>query len=132
MGLPSVPFSGQLSGSFTTTGPDAGGLVTVDIKGQLQVAGATGDPLEIVLRGQPDNGGVAMTSSQVTLGSATGHVVSLDGDRLVALLGPAGRASIQLAVDLSLDPAGGTVSGAVRGQSAPASAPPRDAGGGGE
>jgi DMSO/TMAO reductase YedYZ heme-binding membrane subunit len=128
-GLPSVPFSGQLSGSYTTTDPDASGLVSVDIKGQLQLAGATGGQLEIVLRGQPDNGGVAMTSSRVTLGPATGHVVSLDGDRLVALLGSASRAQIQLDIDLSLDPAAGTVSGVVRGQSAPATAPSRGAGG---
>jgi DMSO/TMAO reductase YedYZ heme-binding membrane subunit len=128
-GLPSVPFSGQLSGSFTTSGPDAGGLVTVDITGQLRLAGAAGAPLEIVLRGQPDNGGVAMTSSRVTLGPAAGHVVSLDGDRLVALLGSSSRAQIQLDIDLSLDSAAGTVSGAVRGQSAPATAPSRGAGG---
>lgn len=131
-GLPSVPFSGQLSGNYSTTGPDTGGLVSVDIKAQLQLDGAAGSPLEIVLRGQPRDDGVAMTSSRVTLGSASGHVVSLDGDHLVALVGTAGEPRIQLAIRLSLDSAAGTVSGVVQGQSASATAPPSGAGGDGE
>lgn len=130
-GLPPVPFSARLRGNFSTTGPDAAGMVRVDIKGQLQLNRTAGSPLEIVLFGQPDEGGVAMSSSRVTLGSASGRIVSLDGDHLVAVIGSAGRPRIQLRIRLSLDSAAKTVSGVVQGLSASAIAPSVDAGGGG-
>lgn len=117
-GLPAVPFLGQLTGNFATTGPDAQGLVSVEIKGRLELGGAAGGTLEILLRGQPEQSGVAMTSSRVTLGSASGQVVSLDGDQLVALVGPGGQAQVRLDISLSLDQTAGTVTGVVHGQSA--------------
>ncbi|MBO0886263.1 MAG: ferric reductase-like transmembrane domain-containing protein [Acidimicrobiales bacterium] len=131
-GLPTAPFSGTLNGSYRITGPDASGLVQVDIRTRLRVDGTAGTPLEIVLSGQSDRGGVAMTSSRVALGSRSGHIVSLDGDHLVALVESAGQPRIQLDIRLSLDSASRTVSGVVHGQSASSSAPSPDAGRDGE
>lgn len=131
-GLPPVPFSGQLSGNFSTTGPDASGLVRVDIKGQLRLGGAARAPLEIVLRGPPEEGGVAMTSSRVVLGSTSGHVITLDGNHLVAVVGPGGTPRIQLDIRLSLDSSSRSVSGVIQGQRASASAPSSNAGRDGE
>jgi hypothetical protein len=114
-GLPALPFSAELSGSYTSNGPDASGLVSVDITAQLSGAAGT---LEIVLRGPPIQGGVAMTSSRVTLDQASGQVVALDGDRVVAVVDPAGGAQVRLDIRLQLDPTGGTVSGVLRAESA--------------
>ena len=62
----------------------------------------SGVPLVVDLTGPAVNGGVAMTSSQVTFGTRHGQVTFLDG-------------SENLAMRLELDRAAGTVSGTVSG-----------------
>ena len=122
--LPAPPFDTGLAGSYRTSGPDAAGMVTVDIRARLD---GLATPLDVSLRGTPAGSGVAMTASRVTLGPASGSVVALDGDRVVAVVtGPDGTA-LRLVMRLSIDRAAGSVTGAVRGLAGTAGA-----GGGGE
>lgn len=109
--LPTTPFSATVTGSVTTSQPDASGQVTVEIKGSL--TGGTSLPFDIVLSGTPDGGGVAMTSGRVSVGSAQGSVVGLEGDRITADVSAAGT-RVRLSFRLSIDQVTGAVQGVVR------------------
>jgi hypothetical protein len=115
--LPTSPFQADLSGSFTTSSPDGSGLVTVDIRGQMN--GGASLPFDLVLRGTPEGDGVQLSSSQVTVGPGTGQIAALDGDRVVAVVHSAGS-SLSLTMQLRLDRASGRVQGVAHGT--PASA----------
>jgi hypothetical protein len=107
-------FTAQVSGTVQQ-GQLPSGLVQVDIS--LSVRGQSLDTLHITLDGEPVNGGgVAMTSSDVTLGSASdprgyrGRVVGLNGPNIEArVLGAGGR--LTLLVQLQIDPGSGAASG---------------------
>lgn len=120
--LPNSPFQASVAGSFTTSPPDASGLVTVDIRGTL--TGGANLPFDIVLHGTQRGDGVQLTSSQVTVGPGTGQIVALDGDRVVAVV-HSGTSSMSLTMQLGLDQSTGRVSGAATGT-------PGSTGGGGE
>ncbi|HZD66227.1 MAG TPA: ferric reductase-like transmembrane domain-containing protein [Acidimicrobiales bacterium] len=132
-GMPAPPFSARLSGTLTQTG-QAGDRVVVHLDTTLS-QGAAGT-LAITLRGRAADGGVALSSSTVTLGPPgspglyRGQVVSLSGERLVASVRAASGAALDLAVAVHLDPASGTVQGTLRGQ-APGSAGGEGGDGGG-
>jgi methionine sulfoxide reductase heme-binding subunit len=110
--LPTTPFQANFAGSFTTSPPDASGLVTVDIRGQLN--GGANLPFEIVLRGTQEGDGVRLTSSQVTVGPGTGQIVALDGDRVVSVV-HSGGSSLTLTMQLGLDQSTGRVQGMAQG-----------------
>ena len=75
---------------------------------------AGGLPLIVDLTGPAVNGGVAMTSSQVTFGTRHGEVTLLDGSTIGATVGGSGG-SENLTMQLELNRATGTVSGSVSG-----------------
>jgi DMSO/TMAO reductase YedYZ heme-binding membrane subunit len=110
--LPTSPFEASLVGSFTTSAPDAAGQVTVDIRGQL-TRGAN-LPFELVLHGTQEGDGVRLSSSQVTVGPGTGHIVALNGDQVVTLV-RSGASSLSLTMHLGLDQASGRVQGTAQG-----------------
>jgi methionine sulfoxide reductase heme-binding subunit len=116
-----VPFSARLDGSLRQGASAASGLVTLDLPMSMK-AGAKGS-LDVRITGQPlGGGGVAMTQSAVSLGPPgqsrlyTGRVVALQGARMVATVSNSAGTSIQLRINLSIDQAGGTVTGTVSGQ----------------
>jgi sulfoxide reductase heme-binding subunit YedZ len=109
-----LPYSGTFSG--TSSQSDAGdGTTTVVLSGTVNGSPATS--LRITLHGQAlENGGVAMTSSAVTLagGNATfsGQVVGLTGNTVTASLTSSSGTRAQLLVSLQIS--GRSVSGQVR------------------
>jgi hypothetical protein len=71
-------------------------------------------PLQIRIIGPAVNGGVALRRSDVTFGSLNGQVTALDGSTIGALLtGPTG--SLNLTMNLSLNPGNGTLTGQLSG-----------------
>lgn len=116
--LPAVPFRAPLAGTFTTSAPDSGGLVTVALR--ASAAGGSRGLLNMVLRGVPlEGGGVQMTGSRVTYGPRanpadySGQIVSLEGQRLVASVQDAQGNSLDLVLLLQLDSANRTLSGSL-------------------
>ncbi|HET9076501.1 MAG TPA: ferric reductase-like transmembrane domain-containing protein [Acidimicrobiales bacterium] len=85
-----VPLTATLQGTQSESGPDGNGLVSVTISGTFRSGqpGGSGD-LRLVLTGQPADGGVSLTGSQLSLGPAsnpneyTGHVSRLAGTTVV-------------------------------------------------
>jgi hypothetical protein len=71
-------------------------------------------PLVVKLIGTAVNGGVAMSSSQVTWGQDTGSVTALQGSTIGATVsGPTG--SMKLTMQLNLNQSNGTVNGTLSG-----------------
>lgn len=131
--LPTPPFSAAFTGSLSQAGPDLAGRVTVTISGRLS-GGATGT-MNIVLRGQAADGGVALASSAVTFGPDAapnqyrGTVVALNGDQLVAAVASRSGPALDLGVNVQLDPASASCRGTVTAQvasSSPGAASPGD------
>ena len=118
---PALPaaFSGRLTGRLTQAGPDGNGLVTIRI--DSAVRGGVKGKLRLALAGIPtDEGGVSMTSSGVAFAATgspvyEGSVVGLDGTRVEAHVSATDGGSLDLVLDLRLDPTGGTVGGTVHG-----------------
>ncbi len=108
-GVPAVPFSSAVSGTFAVSGPNAAGLMTVNISLQLQ---SDGLPLVVTLFGPAVDGGVSMTSSRVTLGPEHGVVTSLAGTTIGAEVQGAGT-SLDLTLQLNLDRSTGAATGTV-------------------
>jgi sulfoxide reductase heme-binding subunit YedZ len=111
------PFAGRIHGSVSETPPDATGFVTVAIRAALP---SNQGVLRLMLRGtQLENGGVAMSSSDVRLdrrGNAyTGHVVGLAGPRVEAVVRDRTGSALRLDLVLRADVATGNVEGVVRG-----------------
>ena len=109
-------FNAQVSGTVTNSQLSSG-LVQVDLK--LNVPGQPLSRLDIRIVGQPlSRGGVAMTSSRVTLGPASnpdryaGRVTALEGTNIGARVsGP--RRSLSLVARLQIDPRSNAVAGAL-------------------
>lgn len=109
--LPTVPFTASVTGTVATSSPNSAGDVTVQLT--LQVQG-TNAPLVVRLSGPAVNGGVSMTTSNVTFGTEQGAVTGLDGSNVQATVsGPGGR--VDLALQLTIDQNAGTISGSVSG-----------------
>ena len=109
------PFQAQLSGTARQS-EVAGGLVEIDLT--LAVQGAPLSALDIRIFGTPAaGGGVAMNSSDVTLGTSSdpqlyrGSVTGLQGTNVVARVSSPGRAPLALTAALQIDPATGAVTG---------------------
>lgn len=109
-------FTAQVSGTLNSSQLSSG-LVQVDLK--LNVPGQPLSRLDIRIVGQPlSGGGVAMTSSRVTLGPAShpdryaGRVTALEGTNIAARVsGPSG--SLSLVAQLQIDPRSSAVTGAL-------------------
>lgn len=109
--LPGSSFSSGLDGAYSVHGPDGAGQMRVELSMRLATSGV---PLVVDLTGPAVNGGVAMTSSQVTFGTRHGQVTFLDGSMIDATVSGSGG-SENLTMRLELDRAGGKVSGTVSG-----------------
>ncbi len=131
------PFTASLQGTMTQNGPDSNGAVTLHINTTLS-NGAQGT-LVIVLQGQQtgdDDGGISISSTQVTLGqNATtvlyqGALTSLRTERLwrmTALLNKSGTSdnSNQLALQIEMQVDNSSqVSGYVQGTPTPQQSSP--------
>ena len=112
-----LPFSAQLTGTLTESGPDDSGLITVTIATSLS-GGAAGE-LRLVLQGPttPD-GGIRMTRSSASLGPSSqpslyqGRIATLDGTSMVADVQDSSGHPVQLSVSLTID--GSNISGSVQ------------------
>ncbi len=110
-GVPTTPFDTSVSGTVATTPPNGNGDSEVTLT--MQLADSTA-PLTVRIIGPSENGGVAMRRSEVTFGGLSGQVTALDGSSIGAVVnGPSG--SLSLTMNLSLDPAAGTLTGQVSG-----------------
>lgn len=108
-----------------TQGQASDGLAIVEVS--TTVAGEPLNTLHIRIVGQPlEGGGVQMTSSRVTLGSAghpgeyRGAITALQGNDLAAQLRSSSGSVLRLLGQLQIDPASGAVNGMI--QVAPAGA----------
>ncbi len=110
--VPPIPFTYDLTGSQTTSTPDAQGQVQDTLAFHLQNPSSTA--LTVVLVGSPaQGGGIAMTSSSVVFGPYRGTVTSLDGNTLVAAVSAPGLEALTLSLQVAANSAAlsGTVTG---------------------
>lgn len=108
-------FTAAVSGT-ATQGELANGLAEVNIP--LAVAGQQLSALDIRIAGQPlGGGGLAMTSSSVTLGTSSnpiqyrGSVTALNGTKIQASVSDASGATLTLLAQLQVNPRSGAVTG---------------------
>ena len=119
-GTLSGPFNANLSGTIKQ-GPGPGpGLVAVKIA--TSFSGSVAGTLDIEIDGPPvGEGGVALRSSSVTLGSPPtavvyhGKVVALNGNRLLARVRGSDGKSLSLQVALAVNASARTVTGTLAG-----------------
>ena len=118
--LPLQPFDARLSGRLRETGPDANGLVRINILAALR--GGVAGRMRITLWGAPsEEGGVALASSDVALAADgttsayVGRVVDLAGNRVDAALADGSGRRLRVSVDLQLDRSTGAVAGTLHG-----------------
>ena len=113
-GIPAGPFQTSVTGTVSVAAPDASGESQVTLVMKLADSST---PLHVRIVGPAEDGGVAMRSSQVTFGPLQGQVSALEGATIAAVVsGPSG--SLNLSMDLALDPRTGTLTGQVSGSSA--------------
>jgi DMSO/TMAO reductase YedYZ heme-binding membrane subunit len=111
-GVPSPPFSQYVQGTYQTSAPNQAGQISIVLT--MAGSGSATTPLVVKLNGGSVNGGVAMSSSQVTWGPDTGSVTALQGSTIGAKVnGPTG--SVDLTLQLHLDQSTGTLTGTVSG-----------------
>lgn len=110
--LPAPPFSGTVSGSVVVSQPDSSGQVTLEVRGQLG-SGLSG-PFEIELIGQPEDGGVAMSTGTVSVDGSSGPVVGLEGSRIIGNVTSRGF-PLEVAFRLRIDQLDNQVTGIVEG-----------------
>jgi sulfoxide reductase heme-binding subunit YedZ len=107
---PPAPFTSALAGTYAVSGPDNAGNEQMVFTMHLEPEGTA---LTVALRGSALDGGVELSSGEVTLGGLSGPVTSLEGSNVGALVSGQGRTerlSIQLA---AIDNATHAVSGSV-------------------
>ena len=122
--LPAAPFEASLSGSVSESAPQGSGNAIVRITSSVTPASGAGrGVLDIVISGQADaGGGVAMSSSSVTFGPTgaprtyTGQLDALNGTTMSARVSDAAGHTLRL--DISLQPNGNAVTGALQVSSA--------------
>ena len=113
-GIPSAPFDTTVSGTVATSPPNGDGDAEVTLS--MQLADTT-VPLVVRIIGPAVNGGVALHHSEVTFGQLSGQVTALDGSTIGAFVtGPTG--SLNLTMNLSLNPGAGTLTGQLSGSAA--------------
>ncbi len=115
-GAPSTSFSAEVNGT-TSQGRLNGGLEAVDLT--LTINGQQLSRLDLRIIGQPEGGGVAMTSSQAFLGTSTdphqytGSIVALKDTTIEASLADANGTRLRVLAQLQLDPNSNAVTGTV-------------------
>jgi hypothetical protein len=114
---PTSPFTASLTGT-STTGQTANGLAHVDLA--LTLAGQKLSALHIQIFGQPaDGGGVAMTASRVTLGTAAarriyaGQITALQGTTIQAVVRDVAGQRLTIVAQLQLGQNSSAVAGSV-------------------
>jgi DMSO/TMAO reductase YedYZ heme-binding membrane subunit len=113
--VPATPFTEQLTGSQSTSRPDAQGNIQVTLAMHLTDASST--PLTVVLTGAAvAGGGVSMSSGAVTFGPYHGVVTALQGGTVSASVNS--PTPMTLTLDLSVDQNSGALGGTVTGTSA--------------
>jgi DMSO/TMAO reductase YedYZ heme-binding membrane subunit len=111
---PAVPFTTTLTGTVATSAPNGEGDSTVLLS--MRLADTT-TPLTVRITGPAVNGGVSMRSSAVAFGPMSGQVTALNESVVTAALsGPSG--SVNVTLELSLDPASGSLTGQASGTAA--------------
>jgi sulfoxide reductase heme-binding subunit YedZ len=112
-----VPFSGRLAGRFRES-PGPGTLTTVDLK--MRFRAESNGVADVRLEGEPlPGGGVRMMQSEVTLGPSSrptsyrGHVLALQGNRLLATASDSAGRRLRVGMVLSLDSAARSVAGTI-------------------
>ena len=108
-GVPSVPFTSAVTGSQSSTTPDAQGNVKVTLS--MQLSGAAATPLTVVLNGAQSGAGVSLSSGTMTLGPYTGPVTGLNGGTVVGTVST--PSPVTLTLSLQLDQGTGGLSGTV-------------------
>jgi DMSO/TMAO reductase YedYZ heme-binding membrane subunit len=110
--VPPAPFTSDLTGSQTASGPDSQGIVQVTLTMHMQNPSST--PLTVVLSGTPaQGGGIDMSSGTVDFGSYHGVVTGLSGRSIAASVSAPSPESLVLS--LSADQGSGALSGTVTG-----------------
>jgi DMSO/TMAO reductase YedYZ heme-binding membrane subunit len=109
--VPAVPFTSQVSGSQSQSGPDAQGNVRITLA--MHLADATSTPLTVVLVGAQAGGGVSLSSGTVDFGGDQGTVVGLNGGTIVATV--ATPSPISLTIRLQIGQQTGALTGSVTG-----------------
>lgn len=117
-GPPAAPFSISVSGTYLTSAANQSGQVHVVLT--MQQAGSK-SPLVVKLLGAAVNGGVAMSSGEVSWGASTGTITALQGSTIAAAL-QGSKGSLRLTMQLSLDQSSDTLTGTVSGTSGSAGA----------
>ena len=107
--VPSVPFTSTLTGSQSSTAPDAQGNVKVTLS--MHLSDATTTPMTVVLAGAQSGSGVALSSGTITLGQFTGPVTGLNGGTVVGTVSTPNP--VTLTLSLQLDQGTGGLSGTV-------------------
>jgi methionine sulfoxide reductase heme-binding subunit len=116
----SLPFSGSFTGTVAQSQPNSLGQVAVRIAGRIRTTSGALANLVITLDGQAlSSGGVAMTSSQVTLVSAggasySGQINALTGGQITMELTDTSGNPLQLTLNVNLS--GSSATGTVSGQ----------------
>jgi methionine sulfoxide reductase heme-binding subunit len=113
-GIPTAPFETAVSGTVATSPRNSDGDAEVTLT--MQAADTT---VSLVVRiiGPAVNGGVALHRSEVSFGQLSGQVTALDGSSIGAFVnGPTG--SLNLTMNLSLNPGAGTLTGQLSGSAA--------------
>jgi hypothetical protein len=118
------PLVERVNGTLGQSELSGAGLAEVDLK--MNMSGRDHGSVDVRLIGEPlEGGGIAMTESAVSLGPPIqprlfgGKIVSLNGTKIRASVADAKGRSVQLMLDLSIDPAHETVSGTLRSQGSP-------------
>jgi hypothetical protein len=123
--LPSVPFQIAVAGTATITNGPGSGDQTVT----LDMTSGTVARLRVVVSGPAVQGGVEMTSSEVSLGPPaapaqyTGKLVTLNGTSMQAIVTGNGK---RLALTINLTQSGSSVSGTMAAATAPAAGSGRE------
>jgi sulfoxide reductase heme-binding subunit YedZ len=112
------PFSGQLVGRMSSSGPDSAGDAAVAIA--AAVRGSEPGVVRLTLWGAAiEDGGIAMRESQVSYRDATtgvvstGSIVGLDGNRVVADVASSAGSHLKLVLVLQIDAQAGSVGGSI-------------------
>lgn len=115
-GIPALPFTAELSGTLSQSRQeDSFGEVRITVS--ADVSGPMTGTLVVDLSGRPEDSGVSMRTSSVSFGPSAspgmyqGTVVALEGNQLVAVVRSASGASVELGMNLQIDPSSGSVSG---------------------
>jgi sulfoxide reductase heme-binding subunit YedZ len=108
-------FSARISGTITQTSEPDGAIIDL----ALNLTGGERGNLRVRLAGQPADGGISMTGSQVDLAvvgyssAMQGQITSLEGQQFDARVTDGSGSALRLRVNLNIDDQAGTVTGSL-------------------